>query len=220
METQRVTGSDVERIYLHMLRHFLVQGTEMNLVPHPLQLSPDVEIAEHFKANPKIMSAAESFAQTHGVPTRLLDWSLSPYVAAFFALSEPEKCESKKAAIWALDVQGTRELFQDLDIVVLDRLPDQAQRVIWQRGVFTTNRTNLTRTDEVFLRKNGKLRGEPKFPVLFKFTLPLECAVDALHDLDMMRINFMSVYPDLPGLVRHTTHQLRHKITSVAKSAK
>jgi hypothetical protein len=37
----------------------------------------------------------------HGAPTRLLDFSKSPYVAAFFATAEapPDKC----AAIWAID---------------------------------------------------------------------------------------------------------------------
>ena len=41
----------------------------------------------------------------HGAPTRLLDWSRSPYVAAFFALAE---AKDEVSAIWAVDVSAIR----------------------------------------------------------------------------------------------------------------
>jgi len=36
----------------------------------------------------------------YGVPSRLLDWSLSPWVAAYFAV---ERCDKKDGEIWAFD---------------------------------------------------------------------------------------------------------------------
>src|ERR1700739_1556162 len=38
----------------------------------------------------------------HGAPTRLLDWTRSPYVAAFFAIAEAR--EDEESAIWAIDI--------------------------------------------------------------------------------------------------------------------
>jgi hypothetical protein len=50
-----------------------------------------------------------SVAQHHGLPTRVLDWTVSPKVAVHFATAEEEHYD-KDAAIWCIDVAKARSL--------------------------------------------------------------------------------------------------------------
>jgi hypothetical protein len=47
-------------------------------------------------------SAWMAMMQHYGLPTRLLDWSMSPLIAAFFATEKYEKHKDVDACIWAL----------------------------------------------------------------------------------------------------------------------
>ena len=63
-------------------------------------------------------------AQHHGLPTRLMDWTVSPRVAAHFATFEEEHYD-KDGAIWAVDV-----------VKAIDYLPAEFQRTLKKESAF------------------------------------------------------------------------------------
>jgi hypothetical protein len=70
--------------------------------------------AHHYhERTPPILNTVDWLAmmQHYGAPTRLLDWTRSPYVALYFALREDSNGDS---VLWAIDLKWLRERADEL----------------------------------------------------------------------------------------------------------
>jgi hypothetical protein len=151
---------------------------------------------EGLDGDPSIWSddvKTRALAQHFGVPTRLLDWTESPYIAAFFALSDALVHDRPTSAVsvWALDTQ--HPVWSSDAGVTLVTVPSVGNiRLRNQSGRFTLSRTPFPALEEFTEHCNA--RG-----AIQRFLIPVVDAEAAIADLDAMGITHALVYPDALG---------------------
>jgi hypothetical protein len=162
----------------------------------------------------------------HGAPTRLVDCTWSPYVAAHFALEDA----TGEAAVWAIDpkrviaqacaLHGAGTAAADLDprhpgnlqarfldgerpFLWIGEPETMNRRLIAQSGTFLVPSVVDRSIDQILL-EDAVTRD-----AIVRFVLPVRAVRDrAMRQLYHMNITQATLFPDLDGLARSMAYEL------------
>jgi hypothetical protein len=167
-----------------------------------------------------------SVAQHHGLPTRLLDWTISPFVALHFATEETDKYDHA-AAVWCMDAKTIRnhlppplrqtlrdEYAASFDVHILsrvapdldtfDRLSPEPFPLVFEPPSIDDRIVNQAGLFSVMSSSTASLHEWlPRHPDCFqRLVIPPRLKWEVRDKLDMMNLNERVVYPGLDGLSR------------------
>lgn len=204
----------------------------------PLQMAEQV-VYRQFKRNmhnylgsheiPADLVECFALMQHHGAPTRLLDFTHSPYVAAFFAIEDAID-DGGSCAVWAIDVWWCKlqaqiairkhlnsdPAFQNFRITTNSWHPEAFQRLFvderiplvapvepFRRNVRITIQNGLflcpAYVNRTFEENLGEYDQSEIEKRVVKIIIPNKARVEVLTDLNYMNINRATLFPGIDG---------------------
>ena len=131
-----------------------------------------------------------AFGQHYGLPTRLLDWTENPLVAAYFAIKDPFDGDS---AIYAYDAPDYFTDYEDdspfeITATCVFVPPHIDTRITAQHGCFTAHPKPFTPFNS---------------PKLTKYTIKNGVRRELKRNLNQYGVNSASIFPGPDGVAQH-----------------
>lgn len=171
------------------------------------------------------------YGQHYGLPSPLLDWSYSPFVALFFALLEPNKTsQTSSRAVWQIDLDILEHLNRGLvndfrptvnispkskleqaypELEVIYPNFHNNPRIAFQQGLFIKNEYFPTIERWLYMITQVLPMNASERPTIEKYVF--DCnekqRLELLDILDKMNVNYRTLFPDIHGAVQAAIDQ-------------
>lgn len=173
-------------------------------IPSPFDYSAQLDKPGFFPAGPFIGYDYFAYLRQHGFPSPFLKWTLSPYVAAYFAFRDVSAVQTTDVSIFAYcEYRGTGKLRADGRPQIYGLGPDVRShyRHFQQQNQYTVCLAGQGISRSYARHDKASSHVHDEHDELWKFNIPQSERHKVLKRLEQYDVNALSLYDSEEGLM-------------------